>query len=151
MTQAMENRITDPEKACLIEREFEADDTCLPEVLAFLEEELERHDAGTKQMMALSLALEEAFVNVAHYAYENMPQGKAWVSLSFEGDQVFITLKDRGMEFDPLANKDPDITASAEDRQIGGLGIFMIKKSTDSCSYKRENGYNILTMAKTIR
>lgn len=151
MTQAMGNINTDPQKACFIEREFEADDKCLPEVLAFLEEELERHDAGPKQVMALSLALEEAFVNVAHYAYENMPQGKAWVGLSFEGDQVSITLKDQGMAFDPLANEDPDITASAKDRKIGGLGIFMIKKSTDFCTYRREHGCNILTMNKTIR
>ncbi|MBQ1482123.1 MAG: ATP-binding protein [Erysipelotrichaceae bacterium] len=147
----MENIDIDPAKACFIEREFEADDKELPAILAFLEEELEKHYAGPKQTMALSLALEEAFVNVAHYAYENMPKGKAWIGLSFENDRVTVTLKDHGMEFDPLANEDPDITASAQDRKIGGLGIFMIKKSTDSCSYVRKQGYNILTMTKTIR
>lgn len=151
MTQAMEYRSTDPEKACIVEREFEAVDEQLHDVLGFLEEELEKHGAGRKQMMALSLAMEEAFVNVAHYAYEGMEPGKAWVSLSFYDDQLTITLKDTGIPFDPMANEDPDITMSAEKRKIGGLGIFMIKKSTDSCSYERKDGYNILKMNKAIK
>ena len=91
-------------------------------------------------------------MNVAHYAYEGESEkGKAWVSISFEGDEVTVVLKDRGMAFDPMQTEDPDIKASAEDRNIGGLGIYMIKKSTDSCFYERKDGMNILTMKKKIR
>lgn len=134
-----------------MEREFEADDRRLHDVLAFLEEELEKHDAGMKETMALTLALEEAFVNVAHYAYEGKENGKAWISLSFDGDEATVVLKDTGMAFDPLAQEDPDINAGAEERNIGGLGIYMVKKSTDSCSYERRGDMNILTMKKKIR
>ncbi|MBQ9425983.1 MAG: SpoIIE family protein phosphatase [Erysipelotrichaceae bacterium] len=142
----------DYKRGGVMEREFEANDSRLHEVLAFLEEELEKHDAGMKETMALTLAMEEAFVNVAHYAYEGRPEpGKAWVCLSFDNDEVTITLKDKGMPFDPLAMEDPNINASAEERGIGGLGIYMIKKSTDSVDYKRIGDMNILTMKKVIR
>ena len=118
----------------LIERQFDADDRQLHEVLAFLTDELESRSVGMKHVMALSLALEEAFVNIAHYAYE----GRS------------ITLKDQGMAFDPLSMADPDINAGVEERKIGGLGIYMIKQSTDSCAYERVNGYNILTLMKKL-
>jgi anti-sigma regulatory factor (Ser/Thr protein kinase) len=156
MTQALKDGNTvltscDPDMACFIEKEFEADDKQLHVVLSFLEEELEKRGAGRKEMMGLSLALEEAFVNVAHYAYEGKEPGKVWISLAFEGDDVSITLKDQGMEFDPLENKDPDITLKASERKIGGLGIYMIKKTADAVKYERKDGYNILTMKKTYR
>ena len=142
----------DYKRGGVMEREFEADDSRLHDVLAFVEEELDSHGAGMKETMALTLAMEEAFVNVAHYAYEGQEgTGKAWVSLSFEGDEVTIVLKDKGMAFDPLSMSDPDIKATAEERAIGGLGIYMIKKSTDSVSYERKDGTNILTMKKVIR
>ncbi len=133
----------------LIEREFDADDRQLHEVLAFLTDELERRSVGMKHIMALSLALEEAFVNIAHYAYEGR-QGRVNIGLCFEDDRVSITLKDQGMAFDPLSMDDPDINAGVEERKIGGLGIYMIKKSTDSCSYERVDGYNILTLTKKL-
>ena len=98
MTQALKDGNTvltscDPDMACFIEKEFEADDKQLHVVLSFLEEELEKRGAGRKEMMGLSLALEEAFVNVAHYAYEGKEPGKVWISLAFEGDDISITLK----------------------------------------------------------
>lgn len=133
----------------LTEREFDADDRQLHEVLGFLTDELERRSVGMKHIMTLSLALEEAFVNIAHYAYEGRP-GKVNVGLLFEGDRVSIILKDQGMAFDPLSMDDPDISAGVEERKIGGLGIYMIKKSTDFCSYDRVDGYNILTMTRIL-
>ena len=133
----------------LIERQFDADDRQLHEVLAFLTDELESRSVGMKHVMALSLALEEAFVNIAHYAYEGRP-GKVDIGLCFEGNDVSITLKDQGMAFDPLSMADPDINAGVEERKIGGLGIYMIKQSTDSCAYERVNGYNILTLMKKL-
>ncbi len=136
-----------------IERQFDADDRQLHDVLGFLEEELEKHGAGMKQIMAITLSMEEAFVNVAHYAYEGIGDGtgKVWISMEFEDDTVIIVMKDQGMEFDPLAKEDPDITAEAEYRKVGGLGIYMIKQSMDSVMYQRKDGYNILTMKKVYR
>jgi anti-sigma regulatory factor (Ser/Thr protein kinase) len=133
----------------LLEREFDADDSQLHEVLDFLTEELEKRSVGMKHVMALSLALEEAFVNIAHYAYEGRP-GKVKIGLRFEPDRVLIILKDNGMAFDPLSMDDPDISAGVEERKIGGLGIYMIKKSTDLCTYERVDGYNVLTMIKIL-
>ena len=131
------------------EKEFDADVNKLPDVLSFLDEALSKHDASMKASMALDLAVEEAFVNIAYYAYEK-GRGKAWVCLRFEKEDVIITLKDQGVAFDPLAKEDPDIKAEANDRQIGGLGILMIKKSVDECRYQRKDGYNILTLRKSI-
>ena len=135
----------------VMEREFEADDSRLHDALAFLEGELESHDAGMKETMALTLALEEAFVNVAHYAYEGREKGKVWIEISFDGNEATVVLKDTGMPFDPTKMADPDIQAKAEDRSIGGLGIYMIKQSTDSVSYERKDDMNVLTMTKVIR
>ena len=134
------------------EKAFEAvNEQQLHSVLSFLEEELEKHGAGLKVVQQLDLALEEAFINVAKYAYEGKPVGSASVSLSFEDDEVTICLKDTGMEFDPTAKEDPDTNAKMEDRQIGGLGIYMIKKMVDSFEYERVNGYNVLTMKKKYK
>ena len=91
------------------------------------------------------------FVNVAHYAY---PQGEGDMSLyiDFDAETRAITFRmtDKGVPFDPLAKPDPDITLSAEDREIGGLGIFIAKKTMDSITYVYENGENVLTMIKKI-
>ncbi len=138
--------------ADVVQKEFDADVKQLHDVLAFMEEELEKRDGGMKKIMEVTLAMEEAFVNVAHYAYEGISEkGKALVSMAFEGDEVKVTLIDNGMEFDPLAKEDPDVTEEAKYRQIGGLGIFMIKKLMDSVMYERKDGHNILTMRKIFR
>ena len=140
-----------PESDC-VEMKTIADDKRLHDVLSFIEGELEKREAGMKQTMALTLAVEEAFVNIAHYAYEGKEEpGEVLVRLEFKGDEVAIILKDQGMEFDPLAKEDPDITIEAKNRQIGGLGIYMIKQSTDSVMYERKDGFNILTMKKVVK
>ncbi len=133
----------------LIERQFDADDRQLHEVLDFLTVELERRSVSIKHIMALCLALEEAFVNIAHYAYEGK-SGKVDIGVCFEGNKVSIILKDQGMAFDPLSMDDPDISAGVEERRIGGLGIYMIKKSSDFCTYERVDGYNILSITKIL-
>jgi anti-sigma regulatory factor (Ser/Thr protein kinase) len=104
-----------------------------------------------KIQTAICVAIEEVFVNIAHYAY---PDGEGDMSLiiGFDNQSRDITLRmtDKGIPFDPLGKSDPDITLSAEDREIGGLGIFITKKTMDSLSYSYENGENILTMIKKI-
>lgn len=120
----------------------------LDEVLAFMDAELEACDCPMKAQMALDIAVEEIFVNIAHYAYGEEGAGSAVLQFDISPEQAVVTFVDEGMPYDPLAKEDPDITLSAEDRPIGGLGIFMVKKSMDDVKYKNEDGKNILTITK---
>ena len=131
-------------------RTFDASDDRLHDVLSFVEAELEKQDVDMKTTMAIDVAVEEIFVNIAHYAYEGRP-GKAVVGMDFRQDDVYIYLIDTGIPFNPLEVEDPDITAGAEDRNIGGLGIYMVKKSMDECRYERRNNQNVFVMRKAIR
>ena len=116
----------------------------LDEVTAFIDAFLEEHDCPMKIQMQIDLCLEEMFVNIAHYAYP------AEILVSESGGTVTITLIDSGLPYDPLKKEDPDITLGAEERQIGGLGIFLVKKNMDAVSYRYEDGKNIFTMQKAI-
>jgi len=132
-----------------IEREFPAVDESLDKINEFLAEELEKRDCTPKALNQINIATEEIFVNIAHYAYQNTV-GKMKLTMEFEEDMVKLRFIDYGMPFNPLAKNDPDITLSAEDRDIGGLGIFMVKKIMDNVEYKYENGKNILILTKKI-
>lgn len=133
------------------EKVFPAEDKELPSVLEFVEEELDKAGCSMKMKIKITVALEEIFVNVAHYAY---PGGKGDVTIGIACDanrgSAIFRFTDRGIPFDPLAKPDPDVTASVEERQIGGLGIFMVKKTMDEISYRYENNCNILTMKKSF-
>jgi anti-sigma regulatory factor (Ser/Thr protein kinase) len=104
-----------------------------------------------KTQMAVSVAMEEVFVNIAHYAYPES-DGDMMLHIGFDDESRTVTFRmtDKGIPFDPLKKPDPDITLSAEDREIGGLGIFIAKKTMDSISYSYNNGENVLTMIKKI-
>jgi len=115
------------------------------------EELLLAHGATMKNIMNINICLEEMFVNIAHYAYEGKENKGAVVSISFDGDDVLYELVDEGIPFDPLAKADPDTSLSAEERDIGGLGIYMVKKSMDKCTYDRKEDKNIFTMRKNIK
>ena len=119
------------------------------EVQDFVNEVLEANDCGMKAQMQIEIAVEELFVNIAHYAYPN-GKGDAEILVSTEGDFVSITFCDHGIPYNPLAKEDPDVTKKAEDRSVGGLGIYMVKKSMDAMSYEYEDGQNILTIKKNI-
>lgn len=133
------------------ERTFPAQDDALDDLIGFVEETLESLGCSMKLTISLCVALEEIFVNVAHYAYKD---GCGDVSLSITHDEekgsVIFEMSDRGVEFNPLKRPDPDVTLSADEREIGGLGIFITKKTMDSISYRYENEKNILTMIKMI-
>lgn len=131
------------------ERAFPAEDAALEEVLAFTGEQLEAAGCPLKLVMPLSVAIEEMFVNVAHYAYPG-ESGSVRFSIEHDGDTVTFRLTDGGIPFDPLARPDPDTTLSAEKRSIGGLGILIMKKTMDEAHYERKNGENILTMKKHL-
>ena len=100
-------------------------------------------------MNKIDLAIEEIFVNIAHYAY-NPKVGETWISASFTDNVLTVIFKDKGKPFNPIAKEDPDITLSAEERDIGGLGIFLTKKFMDSVDYEYKDEHNILTIRKKI-
>ena len=111
----------------MTEKIFPADINELAPVTVFLEEELDKAEASPKLMVTFAVALEELFVNVAHYAYPGS-KGTVKIGIDTSGDSIVVQLTDSGIPFDPVAMPDPDITASAEERKIGGLGIYMVKK-----------------------
>ncbi|MBO4429307.1 MAG: SpoIIE family protein phosphatase [Clostridia bacterium] len=123
----------------------------LDEVLAFVDSHLDENICSPKVKMQIDVAVEELYVNIAHYAY-NPEVGPATVRVEVEEDPpaVAITFIDHGVPYDPLAKADPDITLSAEERQIGGLGIFMVKKSMDNIDYEYRDGQNILRIKKNM-
>ncbi len=123
----------------------------LDTVMEFVDGELEEAECPMKIQMQIDLAVEEIFVNIANYAY-NPETGPATVRVEVDPDKtaVRITFIDHGVPYDPLAKADPDITESAEDRAIGGLGIFLVKKTMDDIRYQYVNGSNILTLKKNL-
>ena len=133
------------------ELKLEAVDENLGRVLEFVDGELEALDCPQKTQMKIDVAVEEIFVNIAHYAYK--PEtGLALIRIETGSDpkRVSITFRDWGVPYDPLAKPDPDVTLSAEERQIGGLGIFMVKKSMDEMKYEYADGQNMLTIVKNL-
>lgn len=123
----------------------------LPQVNDFVNQKLKAVNCPIKAQMQIDIAVEEIFVNIASYAYApNIGKAKIRIELSEEPTAVSITFTDSGVRYNPLEKDDPDITLSAEERRIGGLGIFMTKKTMDDVTYRYENGKNILTMKKVI-
>ena len=135
----------------MVKKVFPAKTEALPDLLEFIEQILEKYDCSMKNQTAICVAIEEVFVNVAHYAYGDS-EGDVEFSISFDVDNRNVTfqMRDKGVQFDPLQKPDPDVTLSAEEREIGGLGIFITKKTMDEVSYAYENGENLLTMIKKI-
>ena len=139
------------EGAAMKEKVFSASKDALPEVMAFTEECLESFECPMKSTMAICVVVEEIFVNIASYAYGE-GTGNASLSFGFDENERLMTLvvSDEGIPFNPLEKEEPDITLSAAEREIGGLGIFITKKTMDSVSYSYDDGKNILTMTKKI-
>ena len=137
--------------ARMTSKTFPAKTDALSEVLGFVEETLENYECSMKNQTAICVAIEEVFVNVASYAYG---EGSGDVTLDIGFDEanrdVTFRLIDQGVPFDPLKKPDPDITLAIEERQVGGLGIFIVKKTMDTVHYAYEDGKNILTMIKKI-
>ena len=122
----------------------------LPEVSAFIDEKLEQAGCSMKVQMQIDVAVEEIFVNIASYAYEGK-EGSAEIFFDINSEnQAVITFVDEGVPYDPLKKEDPDVTLSASERQIGGLGIFMVKKTMDDMIYEYKDGKNCLTLIKKL-
>ena len=129
------------------EKQFPARLDELKNVLSFVSGELEENDCPMKIVMQTGVAVEEIFVNIANYAYGDN-EGSAWISVECIGKKAEIIFKDNGTPFDPTSKLDPDVTLSAEQRKIGGLGIYMTKKMMDEMKYEYKEGQNILTLIK---
>ena len=135
----------------MITKTFPAKIDALSDMLGFVDQMLESYECSMKFQTAICVAMEEVFVNVANYAYGD-GEGDMTLGIGFNEETREITLcvTDKGVPFDPLQNPDPDITLSAEERDIGGLGIFITKKTMNEIRYAYENGKNVLTMVKKI-
>jgi sigma-B regulation protein RsbU (phosphoserine phosphatase) len=123
----------------------------LPQVLDYVNEYLENHDCSPRTVIQVGVVVEEIFVNIASYAY-GPEGGSAGILANITGDPavLILTFRDQGMPYNPLEKEDPDITLSAEEREIGGLGIFMTKQMMDDVAYEYKDGQNILTLTKNL-
>ena len=123
----------------------------IPAVTAFVDAQLEALDCPMKAQMQIDVAIDELFSNISRYAYPG-GQGEATVRFVFdEAERVCsVIFIDRGIPFDPLAQQAPDTSLPLMDRPVGGLGIFLVKKTMDAVEYRHENGRNILTIRKRI-
>ena len=123
----------------------------IPQVTAFIDEQLEALACSMKAQMQIDVAIDELFGNIAQYAYKD-GTGEATVRFDFDeaSRMASITFVDSGTPFDPLSQADPNVTLAAEERAVGGLGIFLVKKTMDRVDYRYENGRNILTIQKRI-
>lgn len=129
---------------------FPATDESMSRVNAFVEGELDKAGCMVSARTKVMVALEELFVNVAHYAYEGK-DGDVSVSIEFEDKDMILVLKDKGRPFNPLEKPDPNVEASLDERSIGGLGIFMVKKTMDEFDYEYKDGENIVTIRHAIK
>ena len=118
-------------------------------ILAFVSYLLDINGCSARTRTQLRIAVEELYVNVTLYAY---PDGDGWAEIrgSIEDGVATFTLIDSGRPFDPLAKEDPDTMLSGEDREIGGLGIFMVKNTMDEMAYEYRDGCNRLMMRKRL-
>ena len=99
----------------------------------------------------LNLVLEEAVVNVINYAYPKEEHQSIYLSARLHEGSIILVLTDTGKEFDPTMAPEADVTLSAEDRQIGGLGIFLIRQIMNEVRYERIEGKNVLTLEKKLQ
>ncbi len=122
----------------------------LDRVIDFVNEYLESQNCSMRAQLELDIAVEELFVNIAQYAYRPQ-EGPVTIQLDTEGDMISVIFIDGGIPYNPWEREDPDTTLPAEEREIGGLGVYMVKKSMDHVDYRYEDGKNILMIQKNIQ
>jgi serine/threonine-protein kinase RsbW len=128
------------------ERTFIANLENIPPMVAFVAEAAEAAGVHAKRVMQLELATEEAVTNICSYAYE-VPPGQVTIVCARDAGTFRVDFVDNGVPFNPLEAAAPDLQAELENRQVGGLGIFLIRRLLDEVHYNRREGRNVLTLA----
>ena len=120
-------------------------------VTNLVNEELELNECPIKAQMQIDIAIDELFSNIAYYAYGDQT-GDATIRIVIENDpkRVLLSFIDNGIPYNPLEKTDPNTGLTAEEREVGGLGIFIVKKSMDDMLYEYKDNQNILTIVKNI-
>lgn len=133
----------------MIEFRFEAKEELVEEMINPIVDALTSFGATHKCVYQVNLALEEVLVNIAKYAYKD---GNGMIDIAYEinEDKLKVVIKDKGIAFNPLNKEDPDLTSSIGERQIGGLGIYLLKKMVDELKYQRIDNENVLEFTKII-
>ncbi len=123
----------------------------LQKVMNFLSDQLDSVDYVMKSRLQLELSIEEAYVNIVNYAYKS-EEGKVVICCDIDEHPLQVTMQfiDCGIPYNPLKNEDPDISLNVEEKEVGGLGIFLIKKNVDHIEYEHKDGKNILTIQKKL-
>lgn len=123
----------------------------IPVVTDFINEQLEALDCAMKAQLQIDVAVDEVFTNISSYAYSG-GSGMATVRIDFDAETrvTSISFEDKGVPFNPLEQEEPDVTLSAEERPIGGLGIFLVRKTMDQVRYERRGDTNVLVIEKKI-
>jgi sigma-B regulation protein RsbU (phosphoserine phosphatase) len=122
----------------------------VPRLNEFIDDVCESNGFDMATIMQINLAIEEAVVNVMNYAYPEGTKGDITIEAKSDGTDMIFIISDTGTPFDPTAKPEVDITLSAEDRAIGGLGIHLIRQIMDHINYERTDGHNILTLIKKL-
>lgn len=130
------------------EIQIEAQREKLDELLDMIRIDLNLMCCPMDKQISLEICIEEIFVNIASYAYGEQT-GMAFITEEVTNNSISLCFRDKGIPYDPLAKEDPDTTLSAEEREIGGLGVFMVKTMMDSVTYEYKDGFNCLTMTMT--
>ncbi len=123
----------------------------IPQLAEFVDEVCATAGFDMATAMQMNLALEEAVVNVMSYAYPAGSKGSVHITAETADGQLTFVITDHGVPFDPTAKEAADVTLSAEERPIGGLGIFLVRSIMDSVNYERVDGQNRLTLCKHIQ
>ena len=132
-----------------MKKEFIAEKEELDNVINFINNEVEK-DVDKKTLLKIDVVIEEIFVNIASYAYKQEENGFVDISIKNENNKIIISFEDMGVPFNPLLKENPDVTLSAENREPGGLGIYMMKKMMDNVEYIYKDNKNILVIEKNI-
>lgn len=137
----------------MVKARFDAKVSELSGVIDFVNEALKKCGWDHDSLPVIDVAVEEIFVNIASYAYVQLPGADQYADITVETDEAgnaTVVFEDEGIEYNPLLRKDPDVTLPAMDRKIGGLGIYMVKMSMDKVSYERIDGKNVFTIMKKL-
>lgn len=116
----------------------------IPDVMNYVSAAAEKAALHPKRVMHIQLAVDEAMANICNYAYQ-IPPGEVLVRIQYQEDRFIVEMIDEGIPFDPLNVTEPDVQLDIEKREVGGLGIFLLRQLMQEVRYRREGTQNILT------